>query len=175
MRGFTLVELVVVVALVALLSAVVLFDGGGSRDRHTVEGAYDVLDVSLSQAILLSRSQPNDSDAQSATHWVLDSANNTVMIYQDAPLGTGGEYDVSDTLRETYELSPEVAIVTCDGARTTCVQASELLVMSWIPGSPEATVREGSDVLTALYLDLAVKEKSISLSINKLGLMQKEL
>lgn len=169
-----MIELIVVVAIVSVLSAIILFDGGGSRDRHTAEGVYDVLDISLSQAVLLSRAQPNDSELQSATHWVLNSADNTVALYQDNQAGTGGQYDALDDVREVYTLDPSAQILSCDGPLTNCVEIDELLVLSWMPDSPEAVVREGEGVLSALYLEISVKDKIVNLSINTLGVIKKE-
>ena len=169
--GFTLVEIIVVIALVALLSSVVLFDGAGSRDRHTVQSAYSALEISLSQASLLSRAQNNDDDLQSSTHWVFDSSESNISIYQDSEAGLGGVFDSVDQLRETYDISTEVFVEDCASSGAGCSALIDNWVISFYPGESEKVLRSGGVEVDSLYVRLSIKDAVIDGEINQLGVL----
>ncbi len=171
LAGFTLVEIIVVIALVALLSVVILFDGAGSRDRHTAQSVYSSLEISLSQASLLSRAQNSDDNLQSSTHWVLDPSDSRVSIYQDNEAGTGGIFDAADQLREMYDLDPGVLIESCAASGADCSALTDNWVVSFYPGESEKVLRNGEAEVSNLYLRLSAKDAVIDGAINQLGIL----
>lgn len=173
-KGFTIVELLVVVAVIAIMSTVIVFNGGEGRTRHAIRGAYDTIDVALTQAFVLSRSQQTDDVSRQNVHVVFSGASpHTVGIYFDSSVGSAGEYDALDLLEEEYLLKNDVVFRHCPTLGGACVFASENVVFT-IPSSGGTFVKrvDGVEKSGTQYFELQLKSETLGFSVNNLGVRE---
>lgn len=171
MRGFTLVELIVVVALISLLAVLVLFDGGSSRDRHRATATYGILDAALSQSAILSRSQQEETNESASTYWVVDNELLMASVFQDGAGGIDGVFDSQDVLREQYDLDGSVEIVQCAEWGSGCSEFTQIIV-SRLPGDPLVTGYVDGQPVLPLYLRVDVRGQTHDFMVNELGIIE---
>ncbi len=174
-RGFTLVELLVVIALIAIMSTLIVFNGDGGRTRHTLQAAYGVFDVAFSQASVLSRSKQDDDRAQQNVHVVILAGNpHLVEIYFDSGVGNPGDFDVNDLLEEQYVMGKEVEFLYCSALDIGCVAVESDVVFTWASSSPYfKIVQDGSEITGASgFYQLKLRDQTIDFSVNTLGVIE---
>jgi prepilin-type N-terminal cleavage/methylation domain-containing protein len=108
-RGFTLIELVLVILIASIISAIVLQGMSGMRARKTIDAGVESVIAAFSQAHLDTISSKDDSQ------WGVSLGTDRVIVYK------GPSYVDGAPENTTYLLHPsiEVADVTLAGGGST--------------------------------------------------------
>lgn len=142
--GFSLLELVVVVGLIAAMSSVIVFSDDGNREKYKLQATIGVLEVAIQEAGLVSRAHQENLAPGAGTHLVFEALQGSLGIYQDIGTGMGGVLGVYDEGRDVlineYKLPKNVTWEYCSDFGDLCSEVAEPMVVSWIYDNPQVTL-----------------------------------